>query len=250
MRTVYVVVVSSVLAACGSIPQPERARVVQLGPSGEASENDLREGVRLLFDRPVVAAEEVGRDLPQAPVRFAPAVEGRARWIDRQTLVFTPTGTLKRETRYRVTLGAPLGPVDGGAAKVTVWSGEFVFERLEARRVAFAAPRESFQPPEPVLSILFNHQVAPAAVAKQCLFDGPAGAVPARLAAEGHDGAAATATVRLRPTKPLPAGSAHHFRCSAGLKGLEGAEGLARDVDAPFRTYGSLAVESMSPAGN
>jgi hypothetical protein len=236
-------------ASCGSIPQADRPRVVQLGPSGEASESDLREGVRLLFDRPVVAAEEVGRDLQHAPVRFSPAVAGRARWVDRQTLVFTPAGTLQRQTRYRVTLAAAVGRTDGGVEKGQgQWSGEFVFERLEARRVTFASPRESFQPPEPVVAVLFNHQVAPAAVARHCLFDGPSGAVPAKLAAEAPE--AAAVTVRLRPAKPLRAASAHHLRCSAELRGLEGSEGLARDLDAPFRTYGPLGVESMSPAGN
>jgi alpha-2-macroglobulin len=248
MRNIVVVLIGIVVASCGSIPQPERARVVQLGPSGEASENDLREGVRLLFDRPVVAAEEVGRELPEAPVRFTPAVEGRARWLDRQTLVFTPSGELKRETRYRVALAAAPGRTDGAVGKgPSQWSGEFVYERLEAKRVAFASPRESFQPPEPVVAVIFNHQVAPGAVARHCLFDGPSGAVAARLAVEGEP--AAATTVRVRPSKPLPGGSVHHFRCSAELRGLEGSEGLARDVDQPFRTYGPLAVESMSPTG-
>jgi len=76
MRSFVVVLFSLVVASCGSIPQAERARVVQLGPSGEASENDLREGVRLLFDRPVVAAEEVGRDLQEARCASRPRSRG------------------------------------------------------------------------------------------------------------------------------------------------------------------------------
>ncbi|HEY3355314.1 MAG TPA: MG2 domain-containing protein [Polyangia bacterium] len=245
MRRLILALLWVVVMACGGAQPQERARVVKLGPSGDAAAPDLARGISLMFDRPIVAPDAVGRELARPPVALTPRVPGRARWIDRQTLVFVPAEALRGDTRYRVAVEPGLRPAGGGPA--IEWSGgELVYDRLRLMSVVFGAPDSRYQPASPAVELTFNLPVAADAVAFGCLFDGPAGAVPATAQPKG---VAPARSVVVRPARALRAGAEHHLRCAAGLRAAGGDAGLAQGADAGFRTYGPLAVDDVAPRG-
>ncbi len=240
----------------------DAAHVVQVTPHGEAKAEDLRVGVRISFDRPVVPGSALGAQLLPPPVVLTPGVPGTTVWLDQQTLVFTPAQKLQPSTRYRVALEqAALGKT---MAKVEAWAGDsFVYQRLRVRNVAFAAPGPQFQGREPVLRIDFSEPVDPVEVAKGCQFIADRGKkVEARVGApavasteesdgDGQESGPGRGTlVRLAPVEKLELGAGHKLHCRAGLLPLVGGEGLAEDTESAFQTYGPLRVVKVAPEGH
>jgi hypothetical protein len=239
----------------------DAAHVVQVTPHGEIS-GDLRAGVRISFDRPVVPGAALGATLLPPPVVLSPGVPGTTVWLDQQTLVFTPAQKLQPSTRYRVALqpaalGKTLAPVES-------WAGDsFVYARLRVRNVAFATPGSQFQGREPMLRVDFSEPVDPNQVAKGCRFVADRGkkiearaAVPAPgpISAEGSDNDVPESgpgkAVRLAPVEKLEPGAGYKLRCQAGLLPVVGGESLAEDLESAFQTYGPLRVVKVSPEGH
>lgn len=127
-------VLASVTLASAACRNPNAAHVVQVTPHGEAKPEDLRAGVRISFDRPVVPNSALGAQLLPPAVVLTPGVPGTTVWLDQQSLVFTPAQKLQPSTRYRVALApAALGKT---LAPVESWAGDsFVYERLRVRHV-------------------------------------------------------------------------------------------------------------------
>ena len=81
------------------------------------------------FDRAMVAADKLGQDVVDAPVRIKPAVPGKFRWLDARTLTFVAEEALPRSTRFELEARAGTTALDGlGLAKAVTWS--FETERL------------------------------------------------------------------------------------------------------------------------
>ena len=84
------------------------------------------------FDRPMVATDVIGRDVPSGPLRIRPALAGKLRWLDARTLAFVPAAPLPGATRFEVAGPGGAVALDGlGAVKDVRWS--FETERLRAR---------------------------------------------------------------------------------------------------------------------
>ncbi|HEX2210544.1 MAG TPA: Ig-like domain-containing protein, partial [Longimicrobium sp.] len=63
--------------------------------------------VTVTFSQPMVPLSWVGDlDARTVPVRISPRPEGRWRWIDVRTLVFTPRGRMPGATEYTVSVPA------------------------------------------------------------------------------------------------------------------------------------------------
>ena len=97
--------VVGLVAGCGS-NAPRDLQVMSYAPRGTI---DKVEPIEIKLDRPVVAADMVGK--PPAPdaIAIAPALAWKGYWQDRQTLVIEPTEALAPSTRYEVTLAGELG---------------------------------------------------------------------------------------------------------------------------------------------
>ena len=91
-----------VLGGCGGEKPKRVLHVVGHGPTG--SVDDARAELRISFDRPVVEESALGRPLAEVPLVVSPKLPLAAHWLDRQTLVATPQTTLRKATRYTVTL--------------------------------------------------------------------------------------------------------------------------------------------------
>lgn len=261
-RKLAFLVLASVILAGAACHNPNAAHVVQVTPHGEAKPEDLRAGVRISFDRPVVDASALGAQLLPPPVVLTPGVPGTTVWLDQQTLVFTPAQKLQPSTRYQVALApAALGKT---LAPVESWAGDsFVYERLRVRHVTFPGPGPQFQSTEPVVRVDFSEPVDPAQVAKGCRFVAERGktiearvGAPAAVGAEESEGDAQefqpgrAMRVRLAPVGKLEPGTGYKLHCPAGLLPTTGSEGLAEDMESAFQTYGPLRVVKVSPDGH
>lgn len=239
------------------------------------------------FDRPMVAADQLGRDVADPPLRVKPAVPGKFRWRDVQTLAFEAAQPLPRSTRFEMTVRAGTRALDGfGVAKAVTWS--FETERLRVR--LFAPTR--WATPDQDVTLRFNQPVRSSEVAKRCAYvrDGKrvAAAVEEGKAkptdeaqGEGESGTKAPADDArsdyvVRPREALALATKWRFVCSADLVGTEGPLGLAVESEeskgnkrasrlrsraggkdaskeAPnelaFETYGPFKVDAIEPAG-
>jgi alpha-2-macroglobulin len=250
---------SALVTLASGCRKPDAAHVVQVTPHGEIS-GDLRAGVRISFDRPVVPGSALGATLLPPPVVLSPGVPGTTVWLDQQTLVFTPAQKLQPSTRYRVALqpaalGKTLVAVEAGAGE------SFVYARLHVRNVVFPAPGPQFQGRAPVVRVDFSQPVDPNQVAKGCRFVADRGKkIDARVATSATAGAEASDSdapesgsgtlVRLAPVEKLEPGAGYKLYCRAGLLPLVGGEGLAEDLESAFQTYGPLRVVKVSPEGH
>jgi uncharacterized protein YfaS (alpha-2-macroglobulin family) len=67
----------------------------------------------VIFSRPMVAPEAVGRDTALTAVQLAPPAGLAARWADERTLVLRPTAPLAPATRYTATIDPALADLRG-----------------------------------------------------------------------------------------------------------------------------------------
>jgi len=111
------------------------------------------------FDRPMVATDAIGRDVPSGPLRIKPALAGKLRWLDARTLAFVPAAPLPGATRFEVTVPAGAVALDGlGAVKDVRWS--FETERLRARFGGDgAAVPGQWATPDQAIALAFNQPV-------------------------------------------------------------------------------------------
>jgi alpha-2-macroglobulin len=253
---VPVLFLAGLAAGC---PKKNAANVVSVAPKGEVREADARTGVRIQFDRPMVAAQALGNPIVPSPVSLTPSVPGFAVWLDPQTLVFTPTQKLLPSTRYDIRLDRQL--LHGtSAAAGELGEASFVHERLAVRSIRLPAPGPEFQSTSPSITVAFSATVNPADALRACQFAAEGGkTIQAKLsetstvadgADEPEDKGGTVSMVRLAPAATLEPGTGYTFRCSKDLKPATGSEGLSKDEERRFRTYGPFKVVKLSPEGN
>ena len=150
----------SLALACGGsgTSQPRDLTVVSHTPGDERP--DASEPFQIRFDKPVVGEEQIGQTLAQAPVSIEPAIEFKAQWTDRQTLVVSPAVELAPSTRYAVRLTGPLAGRTGG------FQFAFVNRPLEVDGV-WGMSTERIAPKQR-MPIHFNQPVRAADVARHC----------------------------------------------------------------------------------
>src|SRR4249919_2094733 len=97
----------SICAPAAAQPAPARAalRVVSAGPSGDLQPEQDNE-VRVVFSEPMVALAQVSSRLRPAYFSISPSVAGTFRWSGTTILIFTPTKTFPKATKYDVTIAA------------------------------------------------------------------------------------------------------------------------------------------------
>ena len=125
------------------------ALVLGCGPKVRPGLNVTGDRLQAKFDRPMVAADALGRDVTDGPMRSQPAVAGKLRWLDARTLAFVPAERLPGSTRFEVVVKAGTAALDGlGLPKAVRWSFETERLRVElpGRARAVGDPRPGDRP--------------------------------------------------------------------------------------------------------
>ena len=236
------------LAGCSRAPAATLARVIAAAPAvGEVGAREVREGVRVTFDRPVAPAGQVGKPIAGMAFVVVPAVAGEARWLDGATLGFFPSQALQPSTTYTVRLSAGLQTAPEVA--VEAWPGlRFVYDRILVDELRFEGERK-FLAERPVVHLRLSQAARPADVQAACGFR--------QLDAGGKTVAEVRATATpdgergftLRPVRGLAAGQPHRLHCSTALKGAVGDAGLSQEVKEDCATRGAAAIRSVEPSG-
>jgi uncharacterized protein YfaS (alpha-2-macroglobulin family) len=213
------------------------------------------ERLRAKFDRPMVAAEVLGRDLSEGPLETKPRLPGGYVWLDAKTLELFPKDGVPRSTRVEVEVPAGTKALDGfGIAKAVRWS--FETERL---RLTFPGqgtqPPEKWAPPDQAVLLAFNQPVRAADVGDRCAYVSDSGRVEAAVD-NGGEQQDPRPRFRVLPRAPLPAATKVRFTCDEKLTGAEGPLGLVTKNDdgtpansVAFETFGPFAVTSVAPQG-
>ncbi|HUH05994.1 MAG TPA: MG2 domain-containing protein [Kofleriaceae bacterium] len=223
--------------SCSGRQQTDRDLVV--ASFSPEKTGDGQSPIQIPFDRPVVDAAGVGPALTELPVVLEPAADVRGHWRDRQTLVLTPTSSLARSTRYKVTLGGELARRTGG------FSFEFVNQPLEVEGVWGVDLAKL--PPRPELPLHFNQEVAVDDVLAHCRIRAATGDQTVRLETDAARGDSA-ASITVRPGAALEQGQTFTLVCDR-IAGLGGNAELADPYVLELRTYPGLGVSSVAPDG-
>lgn len=85
--------------------------IVAALPNAAATPTDS--AIALVFEVPMVAADQLDQPLDLPQLQIEPPVAGVARWIDPQTLLYQPATALRPATRYTATLAAGLTDLRG-----------------------------------------------------------------------------------------------------------------------------------------
>jgi uncharacterized protein YfaS (alpha-2-macroglobulin family) len=219
--------------SCGggqAIPSLEPLHVLSFTPRG-AIDLPLAP-VRVAFDKPVVAASQVGKPVDPATIRIEPAVEWTGVWRDRQTVELTPTTPLAKSTRYTVSLAGDL------ADRTDHFQFAFVHLPLDVSRSWFQDVLATAD-----LAIPFNQPVRPADALAHCSLAAAAGPTAGASVALSIVGAADTPadTVTFHPTAPLLRGQLYTLTC-AQLAGA-GGNAVADKLAVSLRVHDGLHVE-------
>lgn len=251
------------LLACGDDVKPGLGLEVLVIGNGDPGERATR--IDVVFDRPMVGAEQLGRPLPLdqgAPLRLEPSVPGTLRWREDRRLSFEPAAPLPRATAFVVKLPKGLRAPDA-VGLTEEHRHPFETERLTlatelVRSVELPDP-ERWAVREQKLRLTFNQPVPSARILERCRFRAASGGVevPVQLDA----GADVRQGFEVAPREPLPAGTALRFGCE-GLAPVEGPlpvaaqdPSLAANGQPPsgvldFSTFGLFRAVNASPGGD
>ncbi|HEU4452634.1 MAG TPA: MG2 domain-containing protein, partial [Longimicrobium sp.] len=238
-----------------SAPAPQRpvdrgpapVQVVRRAPEGAV---DVGAEITIAFSQPMVPLASVG-DLAarEVPARLTPAAPGRWRWIDVRTLRFEPQGRLPMATEFTVEVPAGTRAAGGGTlAQAERWT--FATPAPTARG---AAPWSTATRRDPVMVVLFDQRIDPAAVLRSITVRANGAAVPVRLATAAELAADSEAVkppaeeagkwIAFRPVSPLPLNARVQVVVGPGTPSAEGPRRTEAAQEWEFRTYGPLRVE-------
>ncbi len=102
--------------------------------------------IMLVFSQPMVTIEKLGLPVDALPLQIEPPVQGEARWIDTDTLLFRPDQPFLADTHYRAAL-QPLSDVRGIALDQPFswdWTTQAttLIARVPAANDRWVAPRQ------------------------------------------------------------------------------------------------------------
>ncbi len=142
---------------------PARAKdvtVSDFSPRGRLTGDQPRPSFTVVFSGDVVPASKLDAPLTggDVPIKFRPALEGTAKWVAPDTLVFTPSANLRPATRYAADFGpgglrTADGTLVGGAQSFEFTTPPLKFERVSL--LGLSADRRA------TLKIDFNVPVSP-----------------------------------------------------------------------------------------
>ena len=253
-------------AAKATAPAADQAEiVVPKEPLGGATALEVR------FPSPMIGAGQVGQQVEIASVlEIKPALAGTFRWQSTRSGMLQTEGVLPLGTAWKISLKKGLKSAGGAAVEappVTAPGADFVVRETTPKW--FSPASETTRQPQ--IALYFNDAVNAAAVAKMGYFINKEGvrveaaAYTPNVAELGKNPpllgtweeqavenrelaleAFAVSVVKVKPVKPLPAGTDWHYKLEPGVPN---AAGKARTVVQQVVNYGSivpLAVNTVT----
>ncbi len=158
------IVLSAVLVLGADAQAPPALTVLRAGPTGELSELDQANEIRMVFSEPMVALGRIPPRVEAPFVRIEPAIRGTFRWSGTTILIFTPdpTAPLPYATPFTVTIDRTARAASGRTLSAPY---TFAFTTPTARLLRLESRRVQGRYDRPVLLYLrFNQPVQPQAV--------------------------------------------------------------------------------------
>ncbi len=261
------------------ISSQEKLRILSATPLGRTASPHEAETVVVIFDRPMVALQELAEaTAPPSPpaklethdrslLQFDPPKDGRYRWVGTRTLAFTPAKRFPYATEIKATVPAGLTSLDGSPlAEDFSWT----FKTIEPRLIRhYPTDGQRWLRLDTEVLLIFNQPmdkekasgfiswvVSPSESSNQ---DAPKSSPrprglafeishPAqdRLKAEGLDLSAEHALLlTLSRDEKLSLGTTCFITLKKGLPAREGTLGLENEYSFFFETFGPFRFEGL-----
>ena len=158
-------VVCLLAAGSAAFAQPT-VTIVSAGPTGEMSQLDQVNEIRIVFSEPMVELGKIPQPVRVPFVRIRPAIAGEFRWSGTTVLIFTPDRSkpLPYATKFDVTVDAGAAAVSGRKLAAPY---RFSFTTPTVKLLETHWYRQKHRVGDPVVIVLrFNQRVQPADVLK------------------------------------------------------------------------------------
>lgn len=224
---------------------PRQLEVLRKVPEGAVP---VAPQLSVTFNQPMVAITSHQDLQGELPVKLSPQPPGNWRWVGTQTILFDPRGgsTVKARfpasTEYTVEIPAGTKSASGQTlASAVSWKFSTPTVQVES-----SSPNTGYpQPLEPLMWVVLNQDIDPAAVFSTIKLDPP---VPLRRATademkdlERH---ASNRIVAFKPSTPLTPATSYTVSVGPGTPSLEGPLKTTSAQTFSFRTYDRFAVVS------
>lgn len=253
----YVLTIGAVKNSLGrALAQPLRVRfttqpyvaVAEVGPADGAGEIAQNAPLTVIFDSPVVSADQVraaaddprkAADLPQ-PLQFTPSVDGAGQWLTPTRYSFAPTGGWNPATTYQVTVPAQVS-ADGLARMEQAYSWSF---STAASVLASTRPFDQEQDvaaDQPIEVRLARGVDVSSAAQRFTLADAAGKAVPGTVETQDN-------SFIFKPTSALTRGGSYVATIDPGVLASSGAAINSQALSWQFGVIGDLAIQQVIPA--
>lgn len=233
--------------------------ILRFAPDGDV---ELARNFSITFNQPMVAvgshegsARSVGgTQSAELPIRIAPAVRGRFRWVGARTLLFEPETRFAMATDFRVTVGAEARSISGRALGEPK---EFQFSTPPPRLIG-SLPTGQSVPLDPVMVLVFDQRIEPEEAVKSIRLEAAGRSRAIRLA-DAFERRRSAAVVALLDElakrgmsdralvfvaeQPLPREREVVIRVVKGFPSGEGKKTTEEEQTARFRTFSRLRIE-------
>lgn len=216
-------------------------QILGVAPQGDGRDPSQ---VAVVFDRPMVALDQIDATSATVPVTCSPEIPGRARWAGTSTAVLVPDGNrFPLATEFRCQVAAGAASTDGTRLEETVaWA--FSTARPAIERTRPTEGTTDWDPKEPLV-LRFNQPVDPAAITSHVDLRTESGEPVAVSLGRGSDKLDKPEIVLARGD--LAPDTAYVLTLKEGLRGAGGPLPLLADHVVRFRTYPPLVVAENSP---
>jgi uncharacterized protein YfaS (alpha-2-macroglobulin family) len=230
-------------------PAPEAAgalTVLRFAPEGPVP---LAPHLSVTFSQPMVAVTSQEAAAKTVPVRLDPEPPGAWRWLGTRTLLFEPDPRFPMATTYTATVDAgAVSAVGGALAAAASWT--FV---TPPPTVTESWPVSGPHPLDPLVFVVFDQKIDPAAMAPFVALRGNKGDVALVAASEAEIEAHKEVAARVksaevgrfgvwRPAAPLEPATTYTVVVRAGAPSAEGPGVTPKDQSTSFYTYPALGV--------
>lgn len=235
-------------------------KVLRRSPEGDVP---VAPNFSVTFSQPMIAVATQEQASAHVPVRLSPEVPGAWRWLGTKTLFFQPTGRFPAATTFTATIPEGTASMDGQKLAATTWTFQTPPPAIESTAhgalTATALPRgrSSYaldngpQPLQPVLGLVFDQKIDPAALLKVVRLTGDAAL---RLATDAEQDAdpivaawrkdpdQAGRIFAVTPVAPLPRETSFSLLVPKGAPSAEGPRTTLQDQSISFHTYAPLRL--------
>ncbi len=227
---------------------PKTLEVLRKIPEGAVP---LAPQLSVTFNQPMVAVTSHAELASETPVKLTPQPPGNWRWVGTQTILFDPRGgssvkaRFPMSTDYRIEVPAGTKSASGQALASSVsWSFQTPSVQFESSSPSAGYP----QPLDPLMHVVLNQDIDPAAVLATIKLTGGEQSVPLRAATTaeiekaGLKDLPANRRVIFKPVSPLVPATSYTVTMGPGTPSLEGPLKTASAQTFGFRTYDRFRV--------